>query len=167
MNIRTQNVLRKIAAGKVERGMESWRNALSKIPGIGKLYQVEAPKIPNDGYPTFDERLDYYKTRPRKAAVDDDSAFRQLYDNLYSSVAGRVGAEVDARDKRIRNPKTLNDYVSSGVDRVSGAVDAYKSGGISDGLAALRYPQGDTKRSELLGKLLSERIKTSKMKLDR
>lgn len=164
MNKRTETALRKIAAGKIERGMEAWRNTLSKIPGIGKFYQVGAPKIPNDGYPTFDERLNYYADRrSRNSAIDDDSNFRQVYDNLYSSVAGRVGAEIDAQDKRIRNPKTFGDYLNSGVSRVRSAVDAYKSGGVSDIPAALKYPRGDKKRSELFVDLLSDRIINSKL----
>ena len=159
MNKRTETALRKIAAGRIERGMESWRNTLAKIPGIGKLYQVGDLKVPNDGYPTFDERLDYATRRSLKLPVTDNSAFRQVYDNLYSSVAGREGAEVDARDKRSRNPKTLNDYVNSGVYRVFDAVDAYKNGGVLAGLLALKYPQADTKRLQLFDKLLDNRMR--------
>jgi hypothetical protein len=164
MNKRIETALRKIAAGRIERGIDSWRNTLSQIPGIGKFYQVGAPKVPNDGYPTFNERLDYYNSQPE---VHKDSALRQLHDNVYSSVGGREGAALDAAVKRVSNPKTLDDYVTSGIVRTMGAVDAYKNGGVMDGLAALRYPKFEIKHFERLNELLRERNKNSKMKLNR
>ena len=112
MNKRTHEALRKIAAGKLERGLNKFRVGAQNF--FNRLYDPGVPEIPNEGYPTVAD-WQRYANQPRNTARMQDDYSRRL--GIAQLMAGHMYAANGDGSFGARHDKDFRNRMKSAIQR--------------------------------------------------